>query len=181
MPHRKIAVIAALLIGCAPLSGLAKPAPAPNLLPHRILTCRLGHITNFDPSREQKASELKFDSTHAFALELPAIPRRTTPPPEAVDPPEKVDPRTRILSDPDHIAPQVKPVFDRVIDMWPDRVELTGMIRDPQMNVIVINPIDEAHGTANLFMLRASELTHFDEKALYQGTCAVELRGKKGK
>lgn len=188
MRHRTkalVAAVTALLLGASPLTPLAEAAtrhakPA-DLLPYRILTCRLGHITNFDPSREQKAGELQFDSFHEFALELPAIPRRTTPPPEAIDPPEPVDPRTRILRDPDHIAPQVKPVFDRVIDMWPERVELTGMIKDPLMNVIVLQPIDEAHRIASLFMLRASELTHFDDKQLYQGTCSVELRDRNGK
>jgi hypothetical protein len=37
----------------------------------------------------------------------------------------------------------------------------------------VLNPIDEANGKAWLFMLRATELTHFDLAHIYQGTCSI--------
>ena len=143
------------------------------MLPDRMLQCQIRHITNFDPGLNQTAQQLQFDRVHSFALFLPAIRVRTSAPPEAFEKPEPVNPRTRIISDPDGIAPQPGHKFDKLVDYWPDRVELASTISGPLLNVIVIHPIDPVSGTANLFMTRASELTHFDNSHIYQGSCTV--------
>ncbi len=143
------------------------------MLPGRLLTCSVGHVTNFDPSREQTAADLRFDGFHQFSLFLPAIPVLKGAPPDASEDAPPVDPRTRIISDPDHISGQPSHSFGRIVDLWPDRVELSATIAGPLLNTIVITPIDPAHGTANLFMMRATELTHFDTTHIYQGICRV--------
>jgi hypothetical protein len=145
------------------------------MLPGRLLACSVGHVTNFDPSREQTAAELRFDGFHPFSLFLPAIRVLKGAPPDASEAAPPVDPRTRILSDPDHISGQPNPSFGRIVDLWPDRVELSATIAGPLLNTIVITPIDPVHGTANLFMMRATELTHFDATHIYQGICHVTV------
>lgn len=148
---------------------------APESLPNRVLTCDVGHVTNFDAGKSQTPAELKFDSRHRFVFALAGGPARTAPPPDASKAPEKVRIGSRILSDPDHIAPQRKAQFDQVVDYWPDRVEAMGFIKDQLRNAIVISGIDPAAGTANLFMLRATELTRFDPGHIYQGTCRISF------
>ncbi len=145
------------------------------MLPGRLLACSVGHVTNFDPSREQTAADLRFDGFHEFSLFLPAIPALKGAPPDASEAAPPVDPRTRIVSDPDHISGQPDRSFGRIVDLWPDRVELSATIAGPLLNTIVITPIDTMHGTANLFMMRATELTHFDATHIYQGICRVTV------
>lgn len=165
-----------LLLSCvlalSSRTGLAKPATR---LPDRVLTCSIRHITNYDPAKEQTAAQLRFDSVHSFVLHLPPISERTTRPPETFETAEPVDPRTRILADPDQIAPQPQHHFDRVIDIWPGRVELASTISGNLLNVIVINAFDPASGAANMFMTRATELTHFDSGHIYQGSCRTKI------
>lgn len=164
-------LLLASLLGA--LGSTATAAPAN--LPDRVLTCDVGHVTNFDAGKSQTPAELKFDSRHRFVLALAGGPTRTAPPPDINDAPEKVRIGSRILSDPDHIAPQHKAQFDQVVDYWPERVEAMGFIKDQLRNAIVISGIDPAAGTANLFMLRATELTRFDPGHIYQGTCRISL------
>jgi hypothetical protein len=183
MSFRKCAHIGALCLALAPLAVRADASIPKQMLPDRLLECQVRHITNYDPHLEQTASELHFDSVHRLVLFLPAVPVRTGLPPEPFEKAEKINPRTRIISDSDGIAPQPEHRFSRVVDYWPDRVELASTISGPTaasltaaplLNVIVINPIDAIHGTANLFMTRATELTHFDAAHLYQGGCTVQ-------
>ena len=177
-----------LSVGIVAAADAAQPSipaasPAkPTMLPDRLLQCEVRHITNYDPHLEQTASELRFDRVHKLVLFLPAIAARTKLPPEPFEPAEPVNPRTRIISDPDGIAPQPAHRFARVVDYWPDRVELAATLSGaaaatltaaPLLNVIVLNPIDLANGSANLFMTRATELTHFDPAHIYQGSCSV--------
>lgn len=176
MACRTVRLIAPAVLALLASGGSAiahRAASHREMLPARRLDCQLGRVTNFDPKREQTAAELRYDGIHAFSLFLPAIPKRTTQPPDATDKPEPVDPRTRILADPDHIARHLREGFDRVVDLWPERVEMTQTISGALMNVIVIAPIDAAAGTANIVMSRASELTHLDPDHLYQGSCRV--------
>jgi len=176
MPNRKRALKGAALFACLllPLQVHgAMPTRAANRLPDRMLTCSIRHITNFNPEKSQTAAELKFDSVHPFTLFLPGIVKRTTPPPEPFEKADPVDSRTRIIADPGKIAPQPRHRFERVVDMWPDRVELSSVISGKLLNVIVIHPIDMASGTANMFTTRATELTHFDAHHIYQGECKV--------
>jgi hypothetical protein len=178
-------VLLAAMLGCSPAlspviagpshaAGAAKPNKALRL-PERQLTCSVRHITNFDPEKLQTAGELQSDAVYPLTLVLPGIPVRSTPPPEPQDEPEPVDPRTRIIEDPGSIAPTKNGSFDRVIDYWPERTELSAVISGDLLNVIVINHYDPATQTANFFMTRASELTRFQRDHVYQGACKVRL------
>ena len=166
----------ALLLPVAANAG-DKPAPAPEMLPDRLLTCLIGHVTNFDPHVEQRPNDLQFDGHHVFRLFLPAIAVQQGAPPDPAEDAPPVDPHTRIVSDPDHISGQPDEHFGRIVDMWPERIELSTSINGPLLNLIVINPIDTATGTASLFMLRATELTHYQQDHIYQGTCHI-LQGE---
>jgi hypothetical protein len=151
----------------------AAPAAAPIMLPDRLLTCAIGHVTNFDVHIEQSPGDLHNDGVHHFTLFLPAIALDQGPPPDAIEKAPLVDPRTRIVSDPDHISGQPTNHFDRIVDWWPDRVELSANIEGPLLNAIVIHPIDAERGTASVLMLRATELTHFQPDQIYQGSCHI--------
>lgn len=144
------------------------------MLPDRTLTCTLGRITNPDTSREQTDAEIIYEGRHAFSLFLPGGPARTAPPPDATEAPEPVNPRTRILADPDGLAGRFRGRFDRVIDLWPQRVEMTASVADPLVNLIIVNPIDPAAGTAMLFMTQATDVATFDLQHMYRGPCTVK-------
>jgi hypothetical protein len=158
------------------LASMASPghaaAPAP-VLPDRLLECSIGHVINFDPTHQQTAAELRYDGFHRLVIMLAQGPRLVGKPPEAIDDAPAVDPRTHIVADPDHITAQPDDRFGRIIDQWPNRVELSATIKGDLLNAIVLTPIDEASGMANLFMMRATELTHFDPAHIYQGTCRI--------
>lgn len=168
------ALLAAIPAGAVPIS-----AAAPAMLPDRTLTCTLGRMTNIDATKDQKESDIVYDGAHRFVLFLPAIPVRTTPPPEAIDAPERVDPRTRIVADPDGLTRGFPNRFDRLVDLWPNRVELTTTIDDPLVNLIIVNPIDPAKGTAMVFMTRATDVATFDMTQIYRGPCTVTLGAPK--
>lgn len=179
-----IAVSRALVAALAALPLVAAaPAPAPKpmasaaatLLPNRLLRCVLGRMTNLDPTRNQTDAEIVYEGKHPFELLLPAIAARTAPPPDAIDAPEPVDARTRIVADPDKLTDKFPNRFDRVVDYWPKRVEMTTTINDPLVNLIVINPIDAQAGTAMLFMTQATDVATYDMEHLYRGKCAVTV------
>ncbi|MGI9376345.1 MAG: hypothetical protein ACR2PC_09640 [Tsuneonella suprasediminis] len=150
--------------------------PKPAMIPERLLDCTLGRITNFDASRIQKPSEYIFDGRHHFTLFLPKTPIRTTPPPESTAPPEPVDPETRIVADPDGLTrdSQGKP-FDRVVDYWPDRVEMTKPISNIAVDLIIIDEISEAQSAATIFLTKANDAVTFDLDNLYYGRCRVKI------
>lgn len=153
--------------------AVATPGQPPVMLPDRLLTCSIGHIINFDPHRIQTPNDLKFDGMHVFNMFLPSIPLLKGTPPDAAEEAPPVDPRTRILDDPDHISGQPSNLFGRIIDLWPDRVEMSSVVKGPLLNLIVLNPIDADHGVASMFMIRASELNHYEADHIYQGMCHV--------
>ncbi len=163
----------AMLLSSAP----AQAADEGVMLPDRLLECSVGHVINFDPSREQTAAELRYDAFHPLVILLAQGPQMVGRPPDALDAAPQVDPRTHIVADPDHITAQTSHRFGRLIDMWPRRVELSATIKGDLLNAIVLAPIDEAAGVANLFMMRATELTHFDPAHIYQGTCRIKVGG----
>jgi len=150
----------------------SKP-PAP-MHPARLLDCELGRITNFDASKAQKPSDFRFEGRHAFRLFLPAIPVRTTPPPSSTRPPEPVDPDTRILADPDGLSRGAsdKP-FYRVVDYWPERVEMTTPVADQASNLVILDRFDTQRNTVNLFMTVANDAVTYDQAHLYAGPCQV--------
>lgn len=145
------------------------------MLPARLLRCRLGRITNFTPSREQDPSEFVYDGEHAFALFLPSIAVRTKEPPRSTLPPEPVDPRTRIVADPDGISAgaAVKP-FERVVDYWPDRVEMTTALEGGVVNLIILQKSQRKPGVVDMFMTRATDAVTWDQQHLYSGQCRIE-------
>ncbi|MDF0487763.1 hypothetical protein PX554_06445 [Sphingomonas sp. H39-1-10] len=148
----------------------------PTMLPARLLDCSLGRIANFDPSKDQQLSEYQFDEHHAFKLYLPSIPTRTKEPPAATAVPEPVDPRTKIVADPDGIAKEAQGrPFDRVIDYWPERVEMTTPINDVAVNLIIVDRIDPINGKAIMFVTKANDAVTFDQKHLYIGQCKVTI------
>lgn len=142
-------------------------------LPPRTLMCTLGRIANFDPTKEQAPADFVFEGSHAFSLFLPSIPARTTPPPESTAAPEPVDPRTRVIADPDGLTKGVPAKFDRVVDYWPDRVEMTTTIDFPSVNLIIVDQIDAARGVANLFMTKATDAVTYDFDKMYAGRCSI--------
>lgn len=187
--RRTVLITAAIaLVGTAATFGArsilvepasATPPPAkklkPDHLPDRLLDCTLGRATNIDPSRLQDNGEVIYEGAHRFRLFLPAADKRTTPPPDATEPPEPVDPETRIVSDKDMISVATSTGFERVIDYWPDRVELVSPIDPPQMSLLIVHPINEQTRQATLFLTRAKDLATFDLQHVYQGGCTVYL------
>lgn len=178
------ALFAGLALGSGFLAVCAGATPVPSaigapaaksdaILPDRLLECVLAHPTNLDAHLDQKQSDVIYEGHHAFALLLPAIPKRTAPPPDATEPAEPVDPRTRIVFDPDHLTADVPHHFDRVVDYWPERVELTTTIRDPLSHLIIVSDINEAKGTARLFMVHATDVATMDLKHVFEGPCRI--------
>ena len=173
--HSAIA-LALLVTACG-----AAPAPAPTpsqtaggRLPARQLDCTLGRITNFDPDKNQRPQDFTFEGQHRLVLFLPSIPVRTAPPPDPVDPPEPVDPRTRVLVDPDGLAADVAGPFTRVVDYWPERVELVALTTQSLSKLMVIDRIDESTGRANMFLTTAGDAITYDQSRLFAGTCRVD-------
>ncbi|TGX48702.1 hypothetical protein E5A73_20570 [Sphingomonas gei] len=148
------------------------------MLPARLLECRLGRITNFDPSREQKPSEFKYEGSHPFVLFLPPIPVRTAEPPRSTLPPEPVDPRTRIVADPDGIsAGAAGRPFERVVDYWPERVEMTTPAGGGAVNMIILQQSEAMPGLIDMFMTRATDAVTWDQAHLYSGQCKLAPNG----
>lgn len=172
------AALALALCGAAPSTRDTPPSapPAPRLLPDRLVACVLGRATNIDTKKDQKFNEIIREGSYPFALHLPPIPVRTGPPPEAFEAPEPVDPRTKIVVDSGGLTKKFPNRFDRVVDYWPERVEMTTTIDDPLVNLIIISDIDERTGTANLFMTEATDVATFDMKHIYQGSCKFAIK-----
>jgi hypothetical protein len=146
------------------------------IIPARLLDCTLGRISNFDTQREQDPSEYTYSSRHKFSLFLPETSVRTTPPPEATERPEPVNPQTRIVADPDGIARDAEAhAFDRVVDFWPQRVEMTKPISNIAVKLVIIDGVDPSQSSATMFLTSANDAVTFDLKNLYYGRCSVKL------
>ncbi len=151
-----------------------KPASNRTMLPARMLDCHLGRITNFDPSKEELPKEYTYEGDHAFRLFLPPIPQRTTEPPRSTQAPEPVDPKTRIVADPDGISVgAMKRPFERVVDYWPERVELTTPVGNGQVNLIVLQKSEGQPGLTDIFMTKAKDAITFDTNGMYAGRCTA--------
>lgn len=144
------------------------------MLPDRLLRCTLGRATNLDPKKQQTTADIVYEGEHEFELFLPAVPVRQGPPPDATEPAEPVNPQTRIVADPDGLTNGFPRRFDRVVDYWPERVEMATTIDDPLVNLIIINPIDATSGSASLFMTQATDVATYDLSKVYQGSCTVQ-------
>lgn len=169
---RCAAALAAALV-CA--SGAAAE---PTRLPARLVTCTLGHATNFNPEQQQTLDDITYDTHHRLSLYLPAIAARTTAPPDATEEAEAVDPRTRVTEDPDGITADAPGAFDRVVDLWPERVELAKTTPTGRFKTILVSDYDPARGTARIFLGTAGDLTSYDLKRIYMGECTVALNAR---
>lgn len=154
----------------------APSSEAADRIPARLLECDLGRITNFDPSKNQGPADYQFEGHHRFRLFLASAPVRTGPPPSALAAPEPVDPKTRIIADPDGLANGAagKPFF-RVVDLWPQRVEMATPISPTASNLVVLDGFDAARGVVNLFTTAAADGMTFDRQRLFAGICQVTL------
>lgn len=171
--------VAAQVLMVAPAACAAEvvttaSAPAA-MIPGRLLTCVLGRATNLDPHREQKRSEVIYEGSHKFSLFLPETSRRTTAPPDPTEPPEPVDVRTRVVADPDGLTRNVPPRFDRVIDLWPERVEMTTTVAEPIVNLIIVSDVSADGTQASLFMTKATDVATLDLQNVYSGDCRVSF------
>lgn len=181
-PRLSLPVVAPSLLLLLAQSVSATPsASAPAFLPDRTLECVLSRATNVDPSKQQTTADLVFEGRHRLALRLPAVPARRGAPPDPSDPAEPVDKRTRILADPDGLMKTVAPDFDRVVDLWPQRVEMIAKTSEtsangiPLMRLFVISPVDAKGTSASIFMTTAADAASMDINAMYHGACKVSL------
>ncbi len=172
---KKPATLLSLILLSACTTAAAARAPAP-MLPDRTLQCTLGRALNLDPSRHQTLDEIRYEGAHRFTLFLPAAPKHVGPPPDPSADPEPVDPAARVVADPSGLASTVPQGFSRVADLWPARVEIATALEPPLTHIIIISDIDEAKGTANLFMTRAADAASLDLANVYQGGCTVDSR-----
>ncbi len=143
------------------------------MLPARTLNCTLARALNLDPSRAQTRDEIQYEGSYPFSLHLPSIPKRQTPPPDPTAAPEPVDPATAITSDPAGLANDGKRAFDRVIDLWPMRVEMARTIGPQLSRLIIISDINTTNGSANLFMAPAADAASMDMDKVYLGSCRI--------
>jgi hypothetical protein len=181
MPHRLLrlgsmhchAVIAAALLSAS--SAASGAAAEPARLPARLVSCTLGHATNFNPEQQQTLDDITYDTHHHLSLYLPAVAARTTPPPDAIEEADAVDPRTGVIDDPDGITADAPGAFERVVDLWPDRVELAKSTPTGRFKTILVSDYDAARGTARMFVGTAGDLTSYDLKRIYMGECAVAI------
>jgi hypothetical protein len=155
----------------------ADAAAGATWVPERELSCILGRSTNLDPTKNQRLDEIISEGRHSFSIRLPGKSIVATAEPDPTDAPEPVDARTAILSDPDGLASGVPARFDRVVDLWPKRVEMITNIDPPLANLIIISAIDPKTSTAHLFMTKARDAASLDLQHVYQGDCTVKTRG----
>jgi hypothetical protein len=157
----------------------AAPTTHAPKLPARLLVCSLGHATNFDPAKQQTLDDITYDVYHRLSLFLPKIRQRTSEPPDATEVAEKVDPKTRVIEDPDGIFAEAAGPFERVVDLWPERVELTRQTPTGMYKTFLVSDYDPANGTARMFLGTASDITTYDLKRIYMGECKVTLNPPK--
>lgn len=167
-------LILPLIIAATCGNSAGDPPAFSGMLPARTLDCTLGRAINLDPTRNQSRDEIRYEGVHLFSLHLPAIPKRQTPPPDPSDPPEPVNPATQITFDPAGLAKDENTGFDRVIDLWPERVEMARVINPPVSRLIIISDIDTANGNAHLFMAQAADAASMDMNKVYQGGCRIK-------
>lgn len=176
----RLALAAGAMFTLSP-DGASAAAVHPARLPARLVTCLLGHATNFDPQKPQTPADITFDTHHHLSLYLPAINARTSPPPDAAEAAEPVDRRTRVIEDPDGITADAPGPFERVVDLWPERVELAKTTATGAFKTLLVSDYDPAAGSARMFLGTAGDLTSYDLKRIYMGDCTVALNPPRGR
>lgn len=176
-----ITLVVAMLAsaGSAPLSAASPKAGASAgaaQIPARTLQCTVGRALNLDPARPQTAAEIVREGAYRFTIELPAAPAPVGPPPDPADPAGPVDPAVALRHDQAGLFRDMQQPFDRVIDRWPDRVELVSRLGDgPWHRFFAITDIAPAAGTASLFSSRVQDAASLDLGSVYLGSCLVSL------
>lgn len=147
---------------------------------NRTFNCTLGHAIDIAANKPQIVGDVHYEGAFPFALFLPARPARYGALPSPTDDPEPVDPAVRILADPANLAADMNTPFSRVVDLWPERVEMIGQIPGTNLvRFIVISDVDLRKGTAQLFMTRAADAASLDLDNIYQGKCRVHTASPK--
>ena len=174
--NRNLLLLPLLLAGACTNAASAQPkSAAVAMLPDRTLHCVVGHAIGLDATKWQTVGEVKHEGAFPLSLHLPAIPKHVGPPPDPTADPEPVDPATRISADPAGIASDIDYPLYRVVDLWPERVEIAGQITgQPYMRLIIVSEIDAKAGTANIFTTRARDAGSIDLESVYQGGCSIE-------
>jgi hypothetical protein len=150
--------------------------PTGAAIPARTLTCTVGRATNIDTSRIQRIDEIVLEGQHVVAISLPPVRQWQGPTPDPSDPPLPVDKRVRISADPDHILADAGPQFDRVIDMWPSRVEMVARMKPPLGKLIIIHDIAADQSTARVSITSAADAASLDINNMYLGPCRIMLQ-----
>ncbi|MFM9976640.1 MAG: hypothetical protein ACKVOP_01150 [Sphingomonadaceae bacterium] len=159
----------------ASAAGAGAPErPQAAMLPDRTLTCIVGRSIGVDQNKWQTTKDVKSEGQHRIVLRLPARPAHVGDLPDPTDVPEPIDPETKIVSDPDGITANVAKTFSRVVDLWPQRVEIIAAIRDSAwQHVMIVDPIDPKTGRAHLFMAPVKDAATMDLQRIYQGSCKI--------
>jgi hypothetical protein len=173
--NRTLLLLPLLLVGACTNAATARPNKAvAAMLPDRALHCVVGHAIGLDARKWQTTDEIQYEGAFPLTLHLPAIPRHVGPPPEPTDDPEPVNPATRVTDDPAGIATDLAYPLYRVVDLWPERVEIAGKVTGQDyLRVIIVSDIDLKAGTARLFTTRAMDAGSLDLQTVYQGSCRI--------
>lgn len=176
MQLSSLLVIAALIAPVTAGPALAVAPQGKPMLPARLLRCEVGRVTNIDPARAQTVAEIVREGRFPVSIYLPSAAAPVGPPPDPADDPAPVDPQVRIVVDPAKIFAGLKHPFDRVVDRWPDRVELVSGIGHSELNrFIAISDIAPVAGTANIFSAQMVDAGSMDLNSVYQGACTVTV------
>ncbi len=159
----------------SPASPAAAASAAAPMHPDRLLRCDMRRVTNVDTGKVQDYSELKFEGSHPLVLHLGPIVVRTGLPPEAFETPESTSALTRIESDPDNLLADVPKQFSRVVDRWPERVEIATDVDGKQIHVMIVTPLDAAQQKFRLFMTFSSYSLGYNLARVYLGDCSATI------
>lgn len=166
------ALLALALPTLALLTLAGAPPPAP-ILPGRQLSCTMHRVTNFVQDRDQSRADLALEGESALDLYIGPGPVRTGLPPEPDQPPEPTPPGTRVLRDTGGLLTGVPPTFSRVVDRWPQRVEIATDLPDDQFSLMILAPIDPVAGTATMLVTYVNMTLSYDPKRVWFGDCTI--------
>lgn len=155
------------------LAMLTLAAAPPPTLPGRQLSCTMHRVTNFVQDRDQTRADLALEGEAALDLYIGPGPVRTGLPPEPDQPPEPTPPGTRVLRDTGGLLAGVPPTFSRVVDRWPQRVEIATDLPDDQFSLMILAPIDPVAGTATMLVTYVNMTLSYDPKRVWFGDCTI--------
>jgi hypothetical protein len=167
----------ALVVMTAGAAVVPADVVAKAMQPDRVLECTMRRATNADTSKLQTYEELTFEGAHRLVLHLGPIEVRTGAPPDAAtEEAESVSPLTRIDADPDGLLAGVPVQFSRVVDRWPERVEIATDVDIDLINFMALSPIDVERRTARLFMTFTNRQLGYNIKRIFLGDCSITVK-----